>query len=119
MRRIGFRLGLAACLMLLVGAVQIPKPAAPKAAPVSASGLRGEQGKPTKAAPIASPVLRANLPASADQGFAADPGQCHAGCAHTYYFCLAGDDAPSCPQNWTACLASCNRAPIQPQAALP
>jgi hypothetical protein len=118
MLRIGFRLGLAACLVLLLGAVQIPKPAPPK--PAAASGLRGEQGgNPAKPAPVASPVLRASLPASADQAFAADPGQCHAGCTHTYYFCLAGDDAPSCPQNWTACLASCNRAPIQPQAALP
>jgi hypothetical protein len=119
MRRIGFRLGLAACLVLLLGAVQIPKPAPPK--PVAtASGLRGEQGgKPAKPAPIAAPLLRASLPASDASVLPTDPGQCHAGCAHTYYFCLAGDDAPSCPQNWTACLASCNRAPILPQTAAP
>ena len=119
MRRIGFRLCLAACAMLLAGAVQIPKPAPPKPA-AAASGLRGEQGaKPAKAAPIVSPLLRASLPASDASVLPTDPGQCRAACAHTYYFCLSGDDAPSCPQNWTACLASCNRAPIQPQAALP
>jgi hypothetical protein len=109
---------LAACAVLLVGAAPVQRLTPTKSA--TASGLRGAQGaKPAKAAPIVSPLLRASLPASADRAPAADPGQCHAACAHTYYFCLSGDDAPSCPQNWTACLASCNRAPIQPQAALP
>ncbi|HEY3887169.1 MAG TPA: hypothetical protein VGL73_01255 [Caulobacteraceae bacterium] len=118
MWRIGLRLGLAACAVLLLGAAAPQRPAPVK--PAAASGLRGAQGaKPARAAPIASPVLRASLPPSDAALLPADPDQCRAGCAHTYYFCLAGDDAPSCPQNWTACLASCNRAPIQPQTAPP
>ena len=118
MRRIGFRLCLAACAVLLVGAAPVQRLTPTKSA--TASGLRGAQGaKPAKAAPIVSPLLRASLPASDASVLPTDPSQCRAACAHTYYFCLAGDDAPSCPQNWTACLASCNRAPIQPQAAPP
>jgi hypothetical protein len=116
MRRIAFRLGLAACAVLLLGAVQIPKPAPAK--PAASTGLRGEQGaRPAKPAPIAPPLLRASLPASESSALATDPGQCRVDCAHTYYFCLAGEDAPSCPQNWTSCLAGCSQPPIQPETA--
>ena len=40
-----------------------------------------------------------------------DPGleQCRRSCAETYYFCLSGDGADDCPQNWTSCLADCSR----------
>ena len=118
MRRIGFRLCLAACAVLLLGAAAHQRPAPAK--PAVASGLRGAQGaKPAKAAPIAAPLLRASLPTSDASALPADPGQCRAACAHTYYFCLAGDDAPSCPQNWTSCLAGCSRPAIQPETATP
>ena len=110
MRRIGFRLCLAACALVLLGAAPVQRPAVPK--PAAASGLRGAQGaRPAKAATIVSPLLRASLPASDASAVPADPGQCRATCAHTYYFCLSGDDAPSCPQSWTSCLAGCGRPP--------
>jgi hypothetical protein len=95
---------------------------APQAA---ATGLRGSQtaaGAPTKAAPktaaavpAAPPVTLALRQSEAAPGASRDEGgQCRLTCAHSYYFCLAGEDAPSCPTSWTSCLADCGRAPIAP-----
>jgi len=116
MRRIGFSLCLAALGLLLVGAapVQHPRVVIP-AKSAAASGLRGAQGaNPAKPPPLPAPILAASLPASAVSAIPADPGQCRLSCAHSYYFCLSGQDAAFCPQSWTSCLGDCSRAPIQP-----
>jgi hypothetical protein len=114
MRRIGFSLCFAALAVLLVGAAPVQQPTVVNAA--KASGLRGAQAANVAKtpAPAPAPILNASLPTSDASAAPADPGQCRISCAHTYYFCLAGQDAPSCPQNWTSCLNDCSRAPIQP-----
>jgi len=74
-----------------------------------ASGLRGAQTAKAPARPAAAPtqIARTTPPPTSDAStYSTDPGQCREGCAHTYYFCLAGEDAPSCPQNWSSCLIS-------------
>jgi hypothetical protein len=116
MRRIGFRLCVAALGVLLVAAapVQTRRIVIP-AKSATASGLRGAQGaNPAKPPPLPAPILAANLPASDISAIPADPGQCRLSCAHSYYFCLSGQDAAFCPQSWTSCLNDCSRAPIQP-----
>jgi hypothetical protein len=118
MRRIGFSLCFAAAAVMLLGVAPAkrPRPVIP-AKPAAAKGLRGPQ--PAKPANAAAPGPNASLPAPNASALPTDPGQCRAACAHTYYFCLSGDDAPSCPQNWTSCLTACNRPPIQPETAVP
>jgi len=91
-----------------------PAMAAPSA------GLRGAQSAPQVSAPSPapppaplSPPIQSKAPlaffASAAQPAARDPGQCRQDCARAYYFCLAGGDAPSCPQIWTSCRSDCTR----------
>ena len=118
MRRIGFSLCFAAAAVMLLGVAPAkpPHPVIPLK-PAAAKGLRGSQ--PAKPAKVAALGPNASLPASNASALPADPGQCRVTCAHTYYFCLAGEDAPSCPQNWSSCLITCNRAPIQSQTMTP
>jgi len=120
MRRIGSSLCFAALAVALIGAAPAQPPAPAK--PTAANGMRGAQTVKTSAKPAAAPAKVASTtpPAIGDVStFSTDPGQCREACAHTYYFCLAGDDAPSCPQNWSSCLITCNRAPIQSQTMTP
>jgi hypothetical protein len=117
MRRIGFSLCFAAAAVMLLGATPTkhPRPVIPPK-PAAAKGLRGsEPAKPVNAAALGS---SASPPAPNASAVPTDPGQCRVTCAHTYYFCLSGDDAPSCPQNWSSCLDACNRPPIQPETAV-
>jgi hypothetical protein len=94
---------------------------APPSTP-AASGLRGSQplaSAPAKGAAsrpaIAPPMALALRQSQASPGVSSDGGgQCRLTCAHSYYFCLSGEDAPSCPGSWTSCLADCSRAPIAP-----
>ena len=91
------------------------------AASSSGAGLRGAQTATGAATGAATPATPAPLPppiqSKAPLAFFAADGQpqaqsvqeCRLGCARTYYFCLAGGDAPSCPQNWTSCRATCAR----------
>ena len=58
--------------------------------------------------PIASPIPPA--PTAADSSQAAS--DCRQACAHSYYFCLAGDETGTCPDGWRQCLADC-RQPAQ------
>jgi|SRR5580692_9541079 hypothetical protein len=121
MRRIGFSLCFAAMAVALIGAAPAQAPAPPKPV-VAASGLRGAQTAKAPARPAAAPtqIARTTPPPTSDAStYSTDPGQCREGCAHTYYFCLAGEDAPSCPQNWSSCLIGCNRPPIQSQTTAP
>jgi hypothetical protein len=117
MRRVGFSLCLAAMAVALIGAAPAQPPAPAK--PVAASGLRGAQTAKTAPKPAPAPAQIASATPPPPPGdastFSTDPGQCREGCAHTYYFCLAGEDAPSCPQNWSSCLIACNRPAIQSQ----
>lgn len=74
----------------------------PKPAPLT---LRG----PQSAAPAIK--LAAPPPSSwAESAYgapASDPDECRMACAHSYYFCLAGENAPSCPQDWISCQSGC------------
>jgi hypothetical protein len=118
MRRVRFSFCFAACAVMLLAAVPAkhPRPVIPPK-PAAANGLRGPQSaKPVNAAALGP---NASLPAPNASVLPTDPGQCRATCAHTYYFCLSGADAPSCPQNWTSCLNVCDRPPIRPETATP
>jgi hypothetical protein len=122
MRRVGFSLCFAAAAVMLIGAapgkrqqvVIPPKPAAAKPA---------RQTRPTSSAPTpqflpntAASLSGTALAASDASAIPPGPRQCRAGCAHSYYFCLSGSDADSCPQTWSSCLTDCSRDPIQPDA---
>jgi hypothetical protein len=86
-----------------------------------AAGLRGAQSASTAASPAAATPASTPLPPSIQSkaplsfyAASAQPaprvaGECRQACAHSYYFCLAGGDAPSCPQQWTSCRSDCNR----------
>lgn len=121
MRRVGISLCFAAMAVALIGAAPAQPPAPAK--PAAASGLRGAQAAKTPAKLAAAPAQIASTtppPTPGDAStYSTDPGQCREACAHTYYFCLAGEDAPSCPQNWSSCLIGCNRPPIQSQTTAP
>ncbi len=91
----------------------------------SDAGLRGAESAtgvvtapaPTPPAPLPPPIQsKAPLAffAANAQPAAQDVQACRLGCARSYYFCLASEDAPSCPQNWTSCRADCarNSAPL-------
>ncbi len=114
MRRIGSSLCFAALAVLLVGAAPAQPPKASQPTPPATNALRGAQ-----AANAPAPPLAASLASADASAIPADSDQCRAACAHTYYFCLAGEDAPSCPQNWTSCLADCSRPAIQPDVPSP
>jgi len=85
----------------------------------NAAGLRGVQSPSTVAAAQVTapaplpPPIQSKAPLSffaADaQPAARGAGECRQACAHSYYFCLAGGDAPSCPQEWTSCRSDCSR----------
>jgi len=88
------------------------------AASSDAAGLRGSQAAPALSAPAPQasslpPPIQSKAPlgffAANAQPAARDVGACRLACARAYYFCLAGEDAPSCPQNWTSCRADCTR----------
>jgi hypothetical protein len=95
-------------------------------APVAAksettAGLRGpmspERDRSAKALSVKALSLSSPGPPAA--GLVAtsmidDPGQCRLACAHSYYFCLAGENAEACPGNWTQCLTTCGRPRAQP-----
>ena len=117
MRRIGSSLCFAALAVLLVGAAPVQPP--PPAKSVAASGLRGAQTAKTAKTPPPALLASASPPPGDGSSLPADPGQCREACAHTYYFCLAGEDAPSCPQNWSSCLIACNRPAIQSEITTP
>jgi hypothetical protein len=117
MRRIGFSLCFAALAVLLVGAAPVQPPVPARS--VAATGLRGAQTVKTAKTPPPQQLASATPPPSGASTLPTDPGQCREGCAHTYYFCLAGDDAPSCPQNWSSCLIACNRPAIQSEITAP
>jgi hypothetical protein len=115
MQRIGFCLCLAAAVAALAGAepsaAQQPAPQVQHLKLVAPAPSRPQPAKtPT---PPAQP-LGGNPTTSDMSAIPADVGQCRQACAHTYYFCLAGQDAESCPESWTSCLTACNQAPIQP-----
>ena len=86
-----------------------------------AAGLRGAQSASTASTPAVITPTPAPLPppiqskaplaffAADGQPAARDPGECRQACAHAYYFCLAGGDAPSCPEHWTSCRSDCSR----------
>jgi hypothetical protein len=119
MRRIGFCLCLAALAAALIAAAPAEQPTAP-ARPVQ-GGSRVGQAAPTKSAqssrtakPAAAPAPLTPAASAVSGAAAADPGQCRTTCDHSYYFCLSGQDADSCPETWTSCRTGCNRAPIQP-----
>ena len=81
------------------------------------------QGQPSKPPPPPSAALMSTLsPLPAAATTRSDPLQCRQTCAHSYYFCLAGQDADVCPQTWGECVATCDDtlAPAdQPAGLLP
>ncbi|HEX4196589.1 MAG TPA: hypothetical protein VHZ26_04030 [Caulobacteraceae bacterium] len=120
MRRIGFCLCLAVLAAALIGAAPAEQPTAPArpAAKVVRGGQGGrnpqnaQSGKTAKPTATLAPLAPAASPLS--DASAADPGQCRMACDHSYYFCLSGQDAESCPETWTSCRTGCERSPIQP-----
>jgi len=131
MRRIA-AMALAGAALLLIAAAPGAGPGrhaqitVPRQPPSAASGLRGAQGpaRPGQAQaktpllPPANPVA-ALTPAFAQPlqavppVAAVDAGQCRRACARPYYFCLAGDDADSCPTDWSRCVSACDRGPAR------
>ena len=56
------------------------------------------------------PVIKPPAPSSAP----ADPAQCRMDCAHTYYFCRAGEHPDDCAGTWGQCVATCNSPNLAP-----
>jgi len=85
----------------------------------NAVGLRGAQSASTVSTPAVTPPaplpppIQSKAPlsffAASAQPAPRGAGECRQGCARAYYFCLAGGDAPSCPQEWTSCRSDCSR----------
>jgi hypothetical protein len=125
MRRVGFSLILVAAAVMLAAAAPAkrrqvmipPKPVAAKAA------RDARPAKPASASPVPAntpaSLTGTALAASNASAIPAGPGQCRAACAHSYYFCLSGQDADSCAQTWSSCLTDCARDPIQPDSPAP
>jgi hypothetical protein len=122
MRRIAASFGLPlAALLLLAAAPETPVRTAKVSVPQSAaSGLRGPE---SRAAPKQPPGQRPPTPQLAPVSLALGPpapvvatdaGQCRRACARPYYFCLAGDNAESCPEQWARCVSDCDRSPNGP-----
>jgi hypothetical protein len=105
----------ALCLLIAGPAVAAPSAGLRVLGSNSVSaGLRGAQAAPNLSAPAAlPPPIQSKAPlsffASDAQPAARDLEECRRSCARDYYFCLAGEDAPSCPQNWTRCRSDCSR----------
>ena len=110
------------CVLIAGPALAAPAASLRVVGPSSdAAGLRGAQAASTASAPAATPPTPPPLPppiqskapltffAGGAQPPARDPGECRQACAHAYYFCLAGGDAPSCPEHWTSCRSDCSR----------
>jgi hypothetical protein len=87
----------------------------------ASAGLRGAQSLPIMAAPgVTAPSAQALPPpiqskaplaffATSAPPAARNAGECRRTCARSYYFCLAGEYAASCPEEWTSCRADCSR----------
>jgi len=106
---------LALCL-LIAGPALAAAPGSLRVVGSSADGLRGTQAATAVTPPTPAPLpppIQSKAPsaffASDAQPAARDVGQCRQGCAQAYYFCLAGGDAPSCPETWTSCRSDCSR----------
>ena len=104
--------------LLIAGPALAAAPATLHVVGSGAGGLRGAQAAPVVTTPTAEsaplpPPIQSKAPlaffASDAQPAARDVGQCRQGCAQAYYFCLAGGDAPSCPETWTSCRSDCSR----------
>ena len=136
MRRVAQLLFLAGAAMLLMAAsagdrVHRPQIAVPQNPPLP-RGLRGSEAAtptppttnpasptaPMKTATAFGQTTLAQLasgqraPAFTAQTAAAaaavDPRECRLACAQPYYFCLAGETAGVCPDNWGRCVAACD-----------
>ena len=116
MRRLAFLMILLASTPAATRAGAAPPHKVLEGRPETDAGLRGplsvDKNKAAKAAPLASPIPPAAGLVAAS--VSVDPGQCRLACAHSYYFCLAGEDADACSGNWTQCLTTCNRPQTQP-----
>ena len=108
----------ALCLLIAGPALAAPSGSLHVVASSSdAAGLRGAQpassvSTATTPQPLPPPIQsKAPLAffAAAGQPAPRDAGECRQACARSYYFCLAGDYAASCPQEWTSCRSDCNR----------
>jgi hypothetical protein len=111
----------AALCVLIAGPALAAPTASLRVVKSSPAGLRGAQSASTAAAQAVTPPALPPLPppiqskaplsffAAAAQPAARGAGECRQACAHSYYFCLAGGDAPSCPQEWTSCRSDCSR----------
>ncbi len=102
-------------LGLSAGAGQAAKRATLAAA--QASGLRGALG-PVKPKPLQSPIPPLASSYATPAAPEVDAGSCHAACARSYYFCLAGESPEDCPQQWISCRSTCLQ-PAGPSAAHP
>jgi hypothetical protein len=92
-----------------------PSPLSRLRAPTSPEALAAQTAAAAGATPLASPVpLAAMTPPLPFAPQASDPAQCRIGCAQSYYFCLAGDDAESCAPAWGQCRAACTAPQLGP-----
>jgi hypothetical protein len=105
-----------AAMTLAGGSVQARKAAAPNVIPPAPAGLRGAVGADVdRPAKLISPLVKIARPALSLASGAAGAGDlqiCRQACAHSYYYCLAGDQPDNCPGAWTECLAKCTDAEL-------
>ncbi|HXQ11116.1 MAG TPA: hypothetical protein VN805_09015 [Caulobacteraceae bacterium] len=139
MRRFARVLLLASAAIFLMAAsagdqVHRPLLVVPQNPPVPA-GLRGPQAVPPPSPPPSAPQLALAPPAAsaiqpavahppsrgaapaAPNAAATDAEPCRLACAQPYYFCLAGENAATCPDAWRRCVAACDM-PIEPDGAV-
>ena len=111
------RLVTAALCVLIAGPALAAPSASLRVVSASPTGLRGAEAAPAVTTPAPAPAPPPPIQSKAPLAFfaanaqpaARDAGECRQACARTYYFCLAGGDEPSCPQEWTSCRSDCSR----------
>lgn len=112
---IALLIGLAAALAWGAGSRAIARAAAPADGQLLKKPQTPPRAatRPVKAKSARLPVVFAPPKASP---IPPDTSECRQACAHAYYFCLAGDEADSCPGPWTSCLADCSRGVVRHRA---
>jgi hypothetical protein len=119
MRPLALLLALSICLA--AGFALEGRPGVAVAAETDAPAPKRPPQRPPVARPAPIPAVKVSRLASAPiapnalaSSITADSDQCRLGCAHAYYFCLAGDDSGSCSGPWTSCLSDCAHAAATP-----
>jgi hypothetical protein len=97
-----------------------PQGAAPQTSAMTSTAAATSAPASPPTSPSAALMSTASLPPSPVFAARPDPLQCRQTCAHSYYFCLAGENPESCSPTWGECVSACDDtlAPRDPSSSL-